>query len=83
MGIFPDAGYDTVQRVLRRRDRFFLYTDGLVETQRSREDGIAALAGLCEERRDLPLSAQVDAITSDILARTDVADDIVLLGVEV
>ncbi len=83
VGIFPDAGYDTVQRVLHRHDRFFLYTDGLVEAEGCREAGITALAGLCEQQRELALSAQVDAITADILARTDVADDVVLLGVEV
>ncbi len=82
VGVFSDAAYETIQRVLSPGDRFFLYTDGLVEIQGSREEGIASLRRLCEQHRALSLQSQIETMGADFVTRKGLRDDIVLLGVE-
>ena len=83
IGAFADAVFETTDIQLGRGDRFFLYTDGLVENNGGgRSSGIAALGGLFQSYRDLPLAEVVDAATVEVLTSLDTTDDIVLLGVE-
>ena len=79
--------------VLQRRDlpvspgdRFFLYTDGLVECSLGgrRRDGIGRLAYSCEQHRSLPLAEAVSKIAAEITsAAARIHDDLLLLGVEI
>lgn len=82
IGAFPNAGFGTTDVILQAGDRFFLYTDGLVEKAGNREQGIANLANLCHTYRELPLDGMVAALMSDMLAKSQAQDDIVLMGVE-
>lgn len=83
IGAFSDASFEAKDIQLSRGDRFFLYTDGLVENNGGGRDvGISVLGCLCQSYRELPLSELVDAATIEMLGRTEVSDDIVLLGVE-
>ncbi|MEN6436985.1 MAG: fused response regulator/phosphatase [Syntrophobacter sp.] len=83
IGAFKDAIFETTDVSLNPGDRFFLYTDGLIESGSNRETGIMNLVSMCEDYRGLPLDAMVNAMTARTLAGTDLEDDIVLMGVEV
>ena len=70
-------------------DRFFLFTDGLVEIfggpRRSREEGLAELQAEAQKSRALPLAEASAVMLAAMRARHDSGpeDDILLLGVEV
>lgn len=82
IGAFSDAVFGTTEVMLRKEDRFFLYTDGLVEEGGSQEKGIERLTSVCHGRRDLSLDAMVEIVTADMPAWSAAQDDIVLMGVE-
>jgi sigma-B regulation protein RsbU (phosphoserine phosphatase) len=82
IGAFSDAVFGTTEVMLRKEDRFFLYTDGLVEEGGSQEKGIERLTCVCNGRRDLSLDAMVETVTADMPAWSAAQDDIVLMGVE-
>ena len=79
--------------VLQRKDvrvspgeRFFLYTDGLIECTLGgrRRDGIGRLAHSCISHRGYALNEAVSSIACDIQSGTEsINDDLLLLGVEV
>jgi sigma-B regulation protein RsbU (phosphoserine phosphatase) len=67
-------------------DRFFLYTDGLIETEpgANRDQGSAHLLKACIRHQEAPLKEAVSAITSETLYPRETAlDDVLLLGFEV
>lgn len=79
--------------VLQRRDltvswgdRFFLYTDGLIECSLGgrRKDGTGRLVHSCIHHRKEPLGEAVSMIARDIQSgAAGINDDLLLLGVEV
>ena len=67
-------------------DRFFLYSDGLIESSpgRGRREGLDALVQACVRHRQVPLAESLDRIVHDLRPREQqLKDDLLLLGVEV
>ena len=88
LGVFDDVLFEPLCVSVSGGDRFFLFTDGLLEVfgedPRGREEGIDALMACCVETRDLPIEKAVDEIVSLICPdRGRLQDDVLLLGVEV
>ncbi len=87
LGVFDELVLHPITKNVRRGDRLFIYTDGLVELHGeslNRKDGIDTLSSLCHETAALPLREAITAICSRICdAGSMPADDIILLGVEV
>ncbi len=88
IGVFKSISFDVYERPTQKGDRFFLYTDGLIErfgpTKRLFREGIEDLKKVCEATRNAPLNKAI----KDIVDRMGVgaglaADDLLLLGVEV
>jgi sigma-B regulation protein RsbU (phosphoserine phosphatase) len=82
VGAFPDAVFGVTELILKPEDRIFFYTDGLIETGGSYEEGLLRLAGACFSRRGLSLEDIVPAVVDDVMAGLSPADDTLLLGVE-
>jgi sigma-B regulation protein RsbU (phosphoserine phosphatase) len=83
IGIFPDAAFGLLEMSVRPGDRLYLYTDGLVEMNGSRDEGIHRLASACQSSVTLPLGDAVTSIVGTLCADARPEDDIVLLGVDV
>ena len=88
LGVFEDVLFEPLCVPVLPGDRFFLFTDGLLEVfgddPRGREEGIDALMACCAETRELPIGKAVDEIVSLIFPdRGRMQDDVLLLGVEV
>lgn len=88
LGVFEDVLFEPLCVSVSGGDRFFLFTDGLLEVfgedPRSREEGIDALMACCVETRDMPIEKAVNEIVSLICPdRGRLQDDVLLLGVEV
>ena len=83
VGAFADAGFGVREEVVRPGDRFYLYSDGLIEVDGDRATGLARLVAACERVRDLPLADAVAAIRAACGGAGAQADDVVLVGVEV
>lgn len=88
LGVFEDVLFEPLSVPVLPGDRFFLFTDGLLEIfgddPRGREEGIDALMACCAETRELPIGKAVDEIVSLIFPdRGRMQDDVLLLGVEV
>jgi phosphoserine phosphatase RsbU/P len=88
VGIFTTPSFDFHQRKVVKGDRFFLYTDGVVEDFGERKkkwkDGIEELKQICVRTTGVPLPEAVEKIIGSIYPdRSYPQDDLVLLGVEV
>jgi sigma-B regulation protein RsbU (phosphoserine phosphatase) len=86
LGIFSSAVLQRKDLWLCRRDRIFLYSDGMIEASAGggRQFGVARLAESCVRHRSLPLSEAVQAIANEVRPETQAADDdLVLLATEV
>ncbi len=87
LGVFEHLVLKPASKRVRRGDRLFLYTDGLVELDGEsldRHEGIDRLLALCRATASLPLSEAVAAICARIFPEhLPPGDDIILLGVEV
>ena len=82
VGAFADAQFGVTDLTIQAGDRMFLYTDGLVETAGSYEEGIQRLAGACNSRRATPLHDVVPAVVDMVMAGLCPTDDTLLVGVE-
>jgi sigma-B regulation protein RsbU (phosphoserine phosphatase) len=82
IGAFTDAVFGTAELTLAPGDRLFLYTDGLIETGFSYEEGLQRLARACLARRNMPLVDLVPAVVQDVMDNVIAADDLLLVGVE-
>jgi sigma-B regulation protein RsbU (phosphoserine phosphatase) len=82
VGAFKDAVFETVELTLQPGDRFYLYTDGLLETGDSYEKGLQRLSEACFSRRALQLQELVPAVVDDVMAGLCAQDDTLFLGVE-
>lgn len=82
VGAFADAVFGVAELTLARDDRLFLYTDGLIETGSTYEQGLERLAEACFAHRHLPMGELVNAVVNDVTAGRCASDDTLLLGVE-
>jgi sigma-B regulation protein RsbU (phosphoserine phosphatase) len=86
IGFAPDIEYSERSVELQPGDRFFLYTDGIVEARsvENEEFGAHRLAGLLKENRDKPLADSMrlvdEAVTSFCF---NINDDRTLVGAEI
>lgn len=88
LGAFERVCFETLRQAVSEGDRFFIYSDGLIEqtgqSLQCRQEGIKKLSQACFEHQQLPIDEAVDRICEDIVPNgSDPKDDIVLLGVEV
>ena len=88
LGAFPSVVLEKKELRAQPGDRFYLYTDGLIEDPElpggGRNAGLQRLAEACERRHGLPLAAAADAIVGDVRPENEPArDDLLLLAVEV
>jgi len=83
IGSFPDADFGVTQLPLQRGDRFFLYSDGLVEVEGAAQFRPESLCRACEAHGGAELEASVAAVSSLLAGQKEAADDWLLLGVEV
>ncbi|MFP5212291.1 MAG: SpoIIE family protein phosphatase, partial [Acidobacteriota bacterium] len=88
LGVFDSVLFDPVQRRVGPGDRFFLYSDGLIESYEDgncpREVAMAAFSSACSQTRSLSIAEAVPLI-ADLLfpSKDSLKDDLVLVGVEV
>lgn len=92
LGIFADASFDYCKFDIDPGQRFFLYTDGIINAcrvdgptglkQKLRRDG---LDGIVREYHSLPLKEMIDRIWQEVFSfcRHKPTDDMLLLGVEI
>jgi sigma-B regulation protein RsbU (phosphoserine phosphatase) len=88
LGVFGNVCFDPVERAVSAGDRFFLYSDGLIErfqwTHKSRSEGLQQLAEAAVRHRAVPIAEAVNQMYADLLPDESILeDDIVLMGVEV
>ncbi len=88
LGVFDNVVYEPYQKKVSKGERFFLYTDGLLERFegefRNRQDGIDELMAACIKTRDLPIKEAVSEIQTRLIPPgTKLEDDLLLMGVEV
>ncbi len=83
IGPFASVGFDVAEVRVEAGDRFFIYTDGLVEAGGNVEKGVEKLVEVCGANRDLALEAMVQKIMAEMVGSDVARDDIVLMGVEI
>jgi sigma-B regulation protein RsbU (phosphoserine phosphatase) len=83
VGAFADASFAVTEVRVRPGDRFFLYSDGLIELHGPRSAGLRQLTDACHRFRGEPLAQAVPAIRRAVLAGATPQDDTLLLGVDV
>jgi sigma-B regulation protein RsbU (phosphoserine phosphatase) len=86
LGIFSALVIQRKEVMVAPGDRFYLYTDGIIEAApgAGRNDGQRRLADLCVRHRTDSLSSAVSSIAADIFPDINRAtDDLLLLGIEV
>jgi len=77
-----------VKHTVSEEDRFFIYSDGLIESfqreSKTRQQGLQQFSEAVLRSQHLPIDQAVDHIFRDVLSgEAAMEDDIVLLGVEV
>jgi sigma-B regulation protein RsbU (phosphoserine phosphatase) len=88
LGVFGSGVFERREINVQAGDRFYLYTDGLIENHGSggcgRAPGLGCLLAACGRRHALPLDQAVRAIVEDVKPEGRTRDDdLLLLGVEV
>ena len=88
LGAFASVCFAPVRRTVSEGDRFFIYSDGLIESfqqeSKTRKQGLQQLSEAVLQSRHLPIGQAVDHVFKDVLSgEAAMEDDIVLLGVEV
>ena len=85
LGVFSSAVLTRKDLRVSRGDRFFLYSDGLIESGAGggRRDGLEQLVNACVRHRTLPLAEAAAAIAGELRPEAGkVDDDLLLLAVE-
>jgi sigma-B regulation protein RsbU (phosphoserine phosphatase) len=82
VGAFADAVFGVAEMTLQSGDRIFLYTDGLIETGGTYEEGLYRLGRACLSQGSLALCDLVPAVVNDVTANLSPADDLLFMGVE-
>ncbi len=83
LGIFDDPLFGETAVDVMPGDRLFLYTDGMIEQQGTRDDGLARLVEACRMTMNESLDDAVFMGFASVCVSEAVEDDIVLLGTEV
>lgn len=88
LGAFDAVKFESVERTVSKGDRFFLFTDGLVEGfgkgKTSREHGVEELMKACAYTKNLAIDEAVAEIHGRLFPGNYVPqDDLLLIGVEV
>ena len=83
MGVFSDAAFGVLEIPVTPGDRLFLYTDGLVERDGTRDQGLRAVREAAVQTAGFPLQEAVPSIVSRVGGERDLEDDVVLLGIDV
>lgn len=83
LGSFGDANFETTELAVRAGDRFFLYSDGLIELNGSRLKAIEDLGNLCLAQVDASIESAVRSINRSMIAGVKPGDDLLLMGVDV
>jgi sigma-B regulation protein RsbU (phosphoserine phosphatase) len=81
IGAFSDAEFGVAELTVHPGDRFFLYSDGVVESNGQTLTGVNRLATACRSRMGMPLAEVLPAAIVEVATVT--TDDVVLLGVDV
>lgn len=84
LGIFGGAILQRADIKVSRGDRFFLYSDGLIESPggSGRREGQERLVAACVRHRELELAESLDAIVAEVSGHA-AEDDLLLLAAEV
>jgi sigma-B regulation protein RsbU (phosphoserine phosphatase) len=85
LGVFGSAVLQRTDLEVEPGDRFFLYTDGLIESKAGwgRNTGLQNLAGACVRHRSAEIGSVCALIVDDLRSQaSDVEDDLLLLAVE-
>jgi hypothetical protein len=84
LGIFGGAILQRTDLKVSRGDRFFMYSDGLIESSPGggRREGVERLVDACVRTRDLPLPESANAIVRQVAGNSP-EDDLLLLAAEV
>lgn len=87
LGMFRNVIFGTQVLPVKSGDRFYLYSDGLVESSLDRSVWSQAserMLGACEEVRGLPIAEAVKGIRNILLPpEVPIEDDIVILAIEI
>lgn len=85
LGAFVNVNFDPGQLQVQPGDRFFLYSDGIIEAGNTpREAGQARMIDACSKTAPADLTEAVEMICDMMLENTgEPEDDVVVLGVEV
>ncbi len=88
LGVFENVCFDTVERNVVPGDRFFVFSDGMIErfceAGHARQEGLTYLAEAVLRRNHLPIQDTVRQVYEDLFPdETLLEDDNVLMGVEV
>ena len=88
LGVFDAISIEPLEMTVSAGDRFFLFTDGLIENlgtkRKTRMQGIDDLTFACLKTQGIPLKASLEEIMDDIAPpKSQQEDDLLLLGVEI
>jgi len=87
LGIFRDVYFGSLRVDVEQGDRFFLYSDGLIESSREKKvwaKGSEDLLAACEQVRSAPIHEAPGQLAGILLKdREKIEDDVVVLGGEV
>lgn len=87
LGIFKDVYFGTKNLEVHEGDRFFLYSDGLIEKPGKRKiwtEGLDNLLNACDRLRDVPIHESAERLRDMMDEGTKgFEDDVVILGIEV
>jgi sigma-B regulation protein RsbU (phosphoserine phosphatase) len=88
LGTFETVLFEPTNKVVSKGDRFFVYTDGLIEEigkdNKNRHQGMKQLMQACASTQHLPIEKAVKEITSSLFPEnSQPQDDLLLLGVEI
>jgi sigma-B regulation protein RsbU (phosphoserine phosphatase) len=85
LGVFSSAVLQRTDLRVARGDRFFLYSDGCIESSPGggRRHGLEQLIEACVRHRAVPLATAAATIAADLRPEGHAEDDLLLLAVDV
>jgi sigma-B regulation protein RsbU (phosphoserine phosphatase) len=88
LGIYNDGCFGVEEIKVNRGDRFFMYSDGLIEKPGDRKvwtDSLDDLLDECDRLRNIPISDSAERLKNMMQGKmsSGFEDDIVVLGIEV
>ena len=85
LGMFGGAILQRADVRVSVGDRFFLYSDGLIESRpgAGRHEGLDRLVNACVRHHQVPLAGSLALIVRDVRSELSAKDDLLLLAAEV